>query len=143
MKYLLILLTLFSNQVIAGVKIRCTSITEMDYHQVKTLDNQSAKDEWKERKIPHTLNIELINDQYLMVNDNKAPIVMKSAGVLYLTTSIKELPGTNKKQGTVVMVSLAVNMAIPSVTKTSLMTKYFLSSEIQATATNYECRFNN
>jgi hypothetical protein len=138
-----VILLLFSTQVFSGVKIACTSETEMNYHQVNTLNNQSVKNNWKENNVPSSLNIELTENGHILVNGNKAPIIKKSAGVLYLTTSNKEFPGTEKNQGTIVMVSLAINMAIPAVTKTTLMAKYFLSSDIQATATSYKCKFNN
>lgn len=142
MKLLFITLILFSHQVIAGVKITCLSDVEMDYQQVKTLDNQTAKDEWKKIKTQHSLNIELRNDNYILINGKKEPIIKKSAGVLYLTSSSKVIPGTNKNQGIIVIRSLVINMAIPTVTKTSLMAKYFLSSEIQAIATNYKCKWD-
>ena len=143
MKNLLLLFVLmFSSQAISGFKIACTSETEMHYHQANTLDNQLVKDEWTKNITPSPLNIELVNDDYILVNNNKTPIVNKMRGVLLVTMSSKEFPATDKDKGTIVTVSLAINLAIPAVTKTYSMTKYFLSSDVQASATSYKCKFD-
>ncbi len=139
---LLLFILMFSSQAISGFKITCTSETEMHYHQSNTLDNQLVKNEWIKNTAPSPLNIELVNDDYLLVNNNKTPIVNKMGGVLLVTMSSKEFPATEKDQGTIVTVSLAINFAIPAVTKTSSMTKYFLSSDVQASATSYKCKFD-
>lgn len=141
--FITLILISFSSQLFAGYKISCVAETEMEYNQVNTLDNQLVKDEWKKSNTPSTLNIEKINDDYILINGTKEKITEKIDGVLLMTTSSKKFPGSNKDQGTIVMVSLAINMVIPAVTKTTLMAKYFLSSDIQATATNYKCKSNN
>lgn len=125
----------------AAISITCKSTNEVEYHLVNTLDNQSAKNEWKDIATPHTLNIEFTDKDYILVNGNKSPIVEK-LGVLYITTRNKTYPGINKDEGTIVTLTLAINLAIPAVTKTTSKTKYYMSSEIQSSATSYECKFN-
>ena len=139
--FLFLMLYTLSTHAISGIKISCESEVEMEYHKVNTLDNQTAKKAWNKTTTPSYLNIELIDDDWILVNKKKQPITNKMAGGLIFTSTSKQLPGTKDNQGTIVMASLAINVMIPEVTKTSLMAKYFLSSDIQASATNYKCKY--